>query len=314
MTSGGDSAGMNPAIKRVVDSAIEHGVDAYVVKEGLRGLIDNRIVLADRATVSGILSRGGTVIGSSRSQRFREPAYRAAAYENLQAHGIDMLVVIGGDGSFRAGNVISEESGVRVAGIPATIDNDIACTDYCLGVDTALNVIRRAIDDIRDTASSFGRAFVVETMGRNCGYLAAMTGLTSGAELVLLPEIGYDLDTAARRINEEVSKGRRYAIGVVAEGVGMTAEIVQWFEAKIGLEARATILGHIQRGGSPTVFDRRMGFLFATAAVEALMQGQTGVVTVSRGGKVGLETFKQVTETRYEMDPYILKMVERLTR
>jgi 6-phosphofructokinase 1 len=313
MTSGGDSAGMNPAVKRFVDYALEKGERPFLIYEGLRGLLEDKVVPADKSVVSGIIHRGGTVLGSSRSKDFRDPALRPWAYDNLLKRGINKLVIIGGDGSFNAGRVMSEETGIKVAGIPATIDNDIPLTDYCLGVDTALNVIRQAIDDIRDTAASFGRAFVIETMGRHCGYLAAVSALTSGAELCLIPEVPYNLESAADRINNEVKGGRRYAIAVVAEGVGGCGEIVQWFEEKIGMESRASVLGHIQRGGSPTVFDRRMAFLFTTAAIDGLCSGESGFVTVAHGGKVALEPIAKIATTTYQMDPYILKMVGRLS-
>jgi len=316
MTSGGDSAGMNAAIKRAVDFAKEKGEQCYLIYDGLRGMIQDRIVPAERNLISGILHRGGTVIGSSRSKEFHDPEVRADAYRNLHSRGIDKLLVIGGDGSFRASGMISKESGVATAGIPATIDNDIALTDYCLGVDTALNVIRQAIDDIRDTASSFGRAFVVETMGRDCGYLAAVSALTAGAEFCIIPERPYDLESAARRIKADIARGRRYAIAVIAEGVGegLSSKVVRWFEEEIGMESRLTVLGHIQRGGSPTVYDRRMGFLFATAAVESLCAGNSGMVAISKGGKVALETFDRVLANRYQMDPYICDMAGRLSR
>lgn len=313
MTSGGDSAGMNPAVKRFVDYALEKGESPFLIYEGLRGLLEDKVVPADKARVSGIIHRGGTVLGSSRSKDFRDPALRPWAYDNLLKRGINKLVIIGGDGSFNAGRVMSEESPIRVVGIPATIDNDIPGTDYCLGVDTALNVIRQAIDDIRDTAASFGRAFVIETMGRHCGYLAAVSALTSGAELCLIPEVPYDLASAAKRMHREIRAGRRYAIAVVAEGVGGCDKIVKWFESELGMESRASVLGHIQRGGSPTVFDRRMAFLFATAAVDALCSGQSGLVTVAHGGKVHLESIQTIATTAYQMDPYMLKMVARLS-
>lgn len=314
MTSGGDSAGMNPAVKRFVDYSLERGERPFLIHDGLRGLLEDKVVPAEKSIVSGIIHRGGTVLGSSRSKDFRDAGLRPWAYDNLLKRGINKLVIVGGDGSFNAGRIMSEECAIRVAGIPATIDNDIPGTDYCLGVDTALNVIRQAIDDIRDTAASFGRAFVVETMGRHCGYLAAVSALTSGAELCLIPEVTFDLTSAAKRLQNDIRGGRRYAIAVVAEGVGGCDKIVKWFEDEIGMESRASALGHIQRGGSPTVFDRRMGFLFATAAVDALCSGQSGVVTVANGGKVNLAPIQDIASTTYQMDPYILKMVSRLSR
>jgi 6-phosphofructokinase 1 len=256
MTSGGDSAGMNPAIKYFVEHTIFNGLEPYFIYDGLEGLIDNKIKKASFNDVSGIVHLGGTVIGSSRSKRFFEYSYRKQAFDNLQNHGITKIIVLGGDGSFRAMDVFYKDFGIKFIGIPATIDNDIFGTDYCLGVDTALNVIRESIDSIRDTASSFKRAFVIETMGRDSGYLALVSAITSGAEICIIPEMPYDLETKKIQILRELKEGRRYAIAIVSEGIKVTEEIVEWFEKETGMETRATVLGHIQRGGNPTVFDR----------------------------------------------------------
>jgi len=191
--SGGDSSGMNAALKRFVEYCIRKETEPWFVHDGYEGLIDDRIEKADYALVAGIITRGGTKIGSARSKRFMEEHYRKQAVANLHARGIGSLVVLGGDGSFRGMHKLTQESDLSFCGIPATIDNDIAGTEYCLGVDTALNVIKDAVDAIRDTASSFGRAFVIETMGRECGYLALVSALTGGAEMCLIPEIPYDL-------------------------------------------------------------------------------------------------------------------------
>ncbi|QQL45983.1 6-phosphofructokinase [Sulfuriroseicoccus oceanibius] len=312
MTSGGDAAGMNPAVKRFVDYSIEKGEKPYLIYDGLTGLLDGKIVEADKHAVSGILFRGGTILRSSRSQRFRDPEYRKIAYEQLEKRGIDKIVIIGGDGSFNAARVMSHEADVAVAGIPATIDNDIPCTDYCLGVDTALNVIREAIDGIRDTAASFRRTFVIETMGRNCGYLAAMSALTSGAEVCLIPEVDYDMDQITRRLNDEITQGRLYSIAVVAEGVAEGRNIAETLERKTNMEARLTILGHIQRGGSPTVLDRRMAFEFAHTAVEALLDGERSFVTVTDSLNVKTKPIDDVLSSTYELNPYICKMIHPL--
>jgi 6-phosphofructokinase 1 len=193
--SGGDVSGMNPAIKHFVEYSLQKNLTPYFVYDGYEGLIDNNIVKASYCDVAGIITRGGTKIGSSRSERFMHKKFREIAKQNLKKLNIDMLVVLGGDCSFKGLDVFYKEHGIKFCGIPSTIDNDINGTDYCLGVDTALNIIKIAIDAIRDTASSFKRAFVVETMGRDCGYLALVSALTSGAELCLIPEIKYDLDS-----------------------------------------------------------------------------------------------------------------------
>ncbi|HVJ46403.1 MAG TPA: 6-phosphofructokinase, partial [Luteolibacter sp.] len=268
MTSGGDSAGMNPAIKCAVEYSSQRGYEPFLIYDGLNGLISDKILPATRERVSGILHRGGTILRSSRSKEFFDISFRQRAYENLKARGIEKLIVIGGDGSFRALNQFYSDFGVPFAGIPATIDNDIAGTDYCLGVDTALNIIRQSIDSIRDTASSFRRAFVIEVMGRHCGYLALVSALSCGAEICLVPEVPYNLDTIGARLKHEIAQGREYVVAVVAEGVKMADYLTRYINDSIGMEARLTVLGHVQRGGSPTVHDRVMAYKFSVAAVD----------------------------------------------
>jgi len=309
MTSGGDSAGMNPAVKCAVEYAAQRGYEPYLIYDGLKGLIAGKIVPATSDLLSGIMHKGGTVLRSSRSPEFHDISYRQKAYDNLKARGIERLIVIGGDGSFRALNQFYADFKIPFAGIPATIDNDIAGTDYCLGVDTALNVIRQSIDSIRDTASSFSRAFVVEVMGRHCGYLAITSALSCGAEICLVPEVEYNLDTIGARIKAEIASGRRYVIAVVAEGTKMGEYITRFINDSIGMEARLTVLGHVQRGGSPTVHDRIMAYKFAVAAVDALDAGQTNSIMIYKNGSYGELPIDQVADTKYRIDPALLKMV-----
>jgi 6-phosphofructokinase 1 len=308
MTSGGDSAGMNPAIKCAVEYATQRGYQPFLIYDGLRGMIDNKIVPATRELVSGILHRGGTVLRSSRSKRFFDIDFRRRAFENLKALGIEKLIVIGGDGSFRALNQFYADFGIPFAGIPATIDNDIAGTDYCLGVDTALNIIRQSIDSIRDTASSFRRAFVVEVMGRHCGYLALVSALSCGAEICLVPEVPYDLEKIGARLKHEIKQGREYVVAVVAEGVKMAYYLTRYINDSIGMEARLTVLGHVQRGGSPTVHDRVMAYKFAVAAVDALDRGETNAIMVFRDGTFGHLPIDAVAHQKYQLDPTLLKL------
>ena len=230
LTSGGDAAGMNPAVKSAADYARKKGMVPYLVEWGLRGLIEGWIKEATPERLSGMLYRGGTALGSSRSKRFFEYEFRKQAFDNLQNLGISKLIIIGGDGSFNALNQFYVDFKVPFAGIPATIDNDISGTDYCLGVDTALNMIRSSVDSIRDTASSFSRAFVIETMGRDCGYLAMVSALANGAEVCLVPEIKYDLDAVGERLRQQRAAGKRYILGIVAEGTGMALNVclMQW--------------------------------------------------------------------------------------
>ena len=314
MTSGGDSAGMNPAVKCAVEYAAQCGYEPFVVYDGLKGLNAGKIVPATKELLSGIMHKGGTILRSSRSPEFFDHSVRQKAYDNLKSHGIGKLIVIGGDGSFRALNQFYADFGIPFAGIPATIDNDIAGTDYCLGVDTALNVIRHSIDSIRDTASSFSRAFVVEVMGRHCGHLALTSALSCGAEICLVPEIEYNLDTIGARIKAEIEGGRSYVIAVVAEGTKMAEYVTRFINDSIGMEARLTVLGHVQRGGSPTVYDRIMAYKFAVAAVDALEAGHTNSIMVYKEGTFGEIPIGQVADAKYRMDPALLKLGLPLAR
>lgn len=315
MTSGGDSAGMNPAVKCAVECANQAGFQPFLIYDGLRGLIADRIVPATSDLVSGIMHRGGTVLRSSRSPEFFDIEVRRTAYENLRRRGIGKLIVIGGDGSFRALNQFHTDFGIPFAGIPATIDNDIAGTDYCLGVDTALNIIRQSIDSIRDTASSFSRAFVVEVMGRHCGYLALTTALSCGAEICLVPELEYNLDSIGARLKHQIQhEDRRYILAIVAEGTKMADYLTRWINDSIGMEARLTVLGHVQRGGSPTVYDRIMAYKFAAAAVDSLASGQTNAIIVFRDGTYGQLPIHAVTDAKYRVDSGLIRLGKPLSR
>lgn len=314
MTSGGDCAGMNPGIKRFVEYSIEKGLKPYLIYDGLEGMIDNRIVPATHANVAGIIYKGGTVLRSSRSKRFYEKQYRQQAYDNLKAQGISMLVVLGGDGSVRALDVFYREFGIAFAGIPATIDNDIFGTDYCLGVDTALNVIRSTTDEIRDTASSSRRAFVIETMGRDCGYLALISALTSGAEICLIPELPYDLDSLKRRFRKEVADGRTYMIAIVSEGVDFAPQLTKWLSDEVGMDARMSILGHTQRGGSPTVMDRLRAFEFVTVAIDSLLAGNKDGVVFYQNCQMSTRPIAEVVSGKGGISPLYLEEGRKLTR
>ena len=313
MTSGGDSAGMNPAVKCCVEYAIKQGFRPFLVYDGLRGLIDDHIVEADRERCSGILHRGGTILRSSRSKRFYDIEFRRQAFENLEKKGIGQLIVIGGDGSFSALNQFYADFEVPFAGIPATIDNDIPGTDYCLGVDTALNMIRQSVDSIRDTATSFSRAFVIEVMGRHCGYLAMVSALSSGAEICLIPEIPYDLDLIGARLMDEKKNGRAYVLAIVAEGTRMSEHLTRWLSDSLNMDARLTVLGHVQRGGSPTVHDRIMAYKFAVAAVDSLREGNPNAIMTFREGSFGSVPIETVTSSKYNIDPALLKLCAPLS-
>jgi 6-phosphofructokinase 1 len=307
LCSGGDVSGMNPALKRFVEYAFAKGLQPYFVRNGYEGLIDNLIIPADYRDVAGIITRGGTKIGSARSARFKEASYRAIAAENLRSHGIDKLIVLGGDGSFRGMERFYHESGIAFCGIPSTIDNDINGTDYCLGVDTALGVIRDAIDQIRDTASSFRRAFIIETMGRDCGYLALITAITSGAEMCLIPEIPIDINEYKGCFKAQVAKGRDYFIAIVSEALD-SDKVAKWFEDELGFESRVTVLGHIQRGGNPSVYDRLMAYKFVTYAIDALLKGNNHSIICYNKSHFNFKTIDEVALNPYQLDEELLSL------
>ncbi len=313
MCSGGDAPGMNPAIKKFVDYSYKNAQESYLVYDGLEGLIDNNIKKASHHDVAGIMHNGGTILRSSRSKRFFDVKYRQRAFENLKAHGIDGLVVLGGDGSFRAMERFSSEFNINFVGIPSTIDNDIYGTDYCLGVDTALNVIRDSLDKIRDTAASFKRAFIVEVMGRDCGFLAIVSAMISGAEVCVIPEVEFEHEKLGKRLAKEVKDGRKYIIAVVAEGTKKTTQVYNWLQDEIGLETRVSILGHIQRGGNPTVYDRLMAFDFTIIAVDYLLtHSDSNKVAVYQKGEFKLLDIQEVVSHKYELPKHYLRAVNLL--
>ena len=312
LCSGGDVSGMNPAIKRFVEYSFKKSLTPYFVYSGYEGLIDNNIKEATYADVTGIIHRGGTKIYSARSKRFEQKEFRQQAAQNLKELGIDKLVVLGGDGSFRGMDIFFQEHGISFCGIPSTIDNDINGTQYCLGVDTALNVIKEATDNIRDTASSFKRAFVIEVMGRDCGYLALVFGLNSGAGVCLIPEIPYSLEELKKRYIKEIEQGRNYFIAIVAEGLKNAQEIADWFEQEIGFESRVTILGHIQRGGNPTVRERLMAYQFSTYAIDALTSGKTNSVICYNNGAFDFKDINEINAKKYQIEEELLLLGKSL--
>ena len=311
LTSGGDSSGMNPAIKKFVEYSLEKGYEPYFIYDGLEGLIDGKIKKAEYKDVGGIIYRGGTIIRSSRSKRWFDKTYRKKAFENLKKHNIDMLIVLGGDGSFRALNVFYNEFKIPFMGVPATIDNDLPLNEYTIGVDTALNVIRHAIDEIRDTASSFSRAFVIETMGRECGYLALTSAVANGAEMCLIPEVEFNLENLKKRYLKEVKNGRSYFLAVVAEGLKISDKIKEWFEKEIEFESRVTILGHIQRGGSPTVLERLRAAEFIETALDNFEKNPNKIVTYYKDNFV-LRDLEEIVNNKYQLDEKMLKLAKPL--
>lgn len=286
LTSGGDSPGMNAAVRAVVRTACQRGIKVYGVDRGYTGLIKGDVHEMKLRSVSDIITRGGTILYSARCPEFKTEEGIQKAVDTCKRVGIDGMVIIGGDGSFRGARDLSLR-GIPCIGLPGTIDNDISCTDYTIGYDTCLNTIVQMVDRIRDTSESHDRCTVVEVMGRGAGYLALESGIAVGATSILVPEVEYDIERdIIARIREFQKTGKRHFIVIVAEGVGGTAEIAKKIEAETGVESRATILGHVQRGGSPTARDRIMASQMGSRAVDLLTQGIGNRVVGIRDNKI----------------------------
>lgn len=285
LTSGGDAPGMNAAVRAVVRTAIHCGMTVKGIRRGYNGLIEGDIFELDVRSVSDIIHRGGTVLYTARSPLFKTEEGMAAAIENCREAGIEGIVVIGGDGSYRGARDLSLR-GIPCVGIPGTIDNDISSTEYTIGFDTAMNTAMEMVDKIRDTAQSHDRCSVVEVMGRRAGFLALQCGIAVGATAILVPEIEFSLDDVIAKIKSSQITGKKHFIIVVAEGVGGVDEIAKKIEAETGIESRATILGHVQRGGSPTVRDRVCATQFGYAAVQLLRKGIGNRVVGMNNGQI----------------------------
>ena len=284
LTSGGDAPGMNPAVRAVVRTACQRGIKVYGVDRGYTGLINGDIHEMNLRSVSDIITRGGTILYSARCPEFKTEEGLQKAVATCKKFGIDGMVIIGGDGSFRGARDLSLR-GIPCIGLPGTIDNDISCTDYTIGYDTCLNTIVQMVDRIRDTSESHDRCTVVEVMGRGAGYLALEAGIAVGATSIIVPEVEYDIERdVIARIREFQKTGKKHFIVIVAEGVGGTAEIAKKIEAETGVESRATILGHVQRGGSPTARDRIMASQMGSRAVD--LQGIGNRVIGIRDNKI----------------------------
>lgn len=286
LTSGGDAPGMNPAVRAVVRTACQRGIKVYGVDRGYTGLINGDIHEMNLRSVSDIITRGGTILYSARCPEFKTEEGLQKAVATCKKFGIDGMVIIGGDGSFRGARDLSLR-GIPCIGLPGTIDNDISCTDYTIGYDTCLNTIVQMVDRIRDTSESHDRCTVVEVMGRGAGYLALEAGIAVGATSIIVPEVEYDIERdVIARIREFQKTGKKHFIVIVAEGVGGTAEIAKKIEAETGVESRATILGHVQRGGSPTARDRIVASQMGSRAVDLLTQGIGNRVVGIRDNKI----------------------------
>lgn len=275
LTSGGDAPGMNAAVRSVVRTALTNDIEVYGIRDGYYGLYHDDISRMESNDVANIINQGGTVLGSARFPEFAEESIRKEAIKNLDKRGIQALVVIGGDGSFMGAKKLSE-MGYPCIGIPGTIDNDTPSSDFTIGFDTALNTIVEAVDKLRDTSGSHQRCSVVEVMGRNAGDLALWAGIASGAEATLVPEIEYSEDEIINKLKIDKAAGKKHFIIIVAEGLKISNELPEAIEKGTGIETRATILGHIQRGGRPTAFDRVLAARMGSYAIELLMAGESG--------------------------------------
>lgn len=292
LTSGGDCSGMNATIRAAARTAVVNDVEMIGYHKGFAGLLKNDFQVLDSRAVSGILQRGGTFLQSARSAEFRTPDGLKKALDNLMQERVEGLIVIGGDGSLN-GALALDRMGFPVIGIPASIDNDIPYTDVALGVDTALNNIIYAVDCIKDTASSHDRAFIVEVMGRNSGYLASTSAIATGAEFAIVPELEFDLSEMCHQLRRRYEEGRTNALIIMAEGAGNAQSIADGIKDSVGFETRVTVLGHYQRGGAPTVFDRLLGSRFGRKSVELLLNGSKGIM-------IGLSAYS-LTTTLLEM-------------
>lgn len=312
LTSGGDCSGMNATIRAVVRAGLANNIEVVGIQKGYQGVIDRHYQLLTTKSVSGKLQLGGTFLQSARCKEMMTEAGQRLAAENLMGLGIEGLVVIGGDGSHRGARAL-QQRGIPVIAVPASIDNDIPFTDMSLGVDTALNNILHAVDCLKDTASSHDRTFVVETMGRNCGYLALASAVASGAEYALVPELPFDIDMICTALRRRFQEGRDNSIIMVAEGAGKAVEIADHIKDRIGFETRIMVLGHYQRGGSPSTFDRILAARFGVAAVEALLAGENGKMLGLRCGSLVLTDLDEaIAAGRKPLDPGLLRLSQTL--
>ena len=313
LTSGGDAPGMNAAIRSVVRTALSKGLEAYGVYRGYNGLINGDIEPMNLRSVSDIIHRGGTMLYTARSPEFRTEEGMQKAIENCRKMGIDGVVVIGGDGSFRGAQDLTRR-GLPCIGIPGTIDNDISCCEYTIGFDTAMNTCIEMVDKLRDTAQSHDRCSVVEVMGRRAGYLALNVGIAVGATSIIVPEIPYDFERdIVKRMEATFSTGKKHFIVVVAEGVGHVIEMAQQIEERTGIESRATILGHVQRGGSPSLRDRLLASEMGYNAVELLLEGKSNRVVAIQGGRVVDFDIEEALQMKKPFDFDLYKMAHEIS-
>ena len=312
ITPGGDAPGMNSAIRAVVRTAIAYDLSVFGIERGWQGLIEGKIRSMDLQSVGGVINRGGTILHTHRCPEFREKAFRHKAYEKLKAFNIDSLVVIGGDGSLNASYQIYKEYGIPIINIPASIDNDLYGTDYSIGFDTAVNTAVEAIDKIRDTATSHERVFVIEVMGRNNGFIALDVGLVAGAEAILIPEIPFDLSSIAQKLAYGQQRGKSSFIIVMAEAVGKAEEIAKKLRRKTNMDVRVSVLGHIQRGGSPTALSRETACKLGARAVQLLKENKKALMVGMISDRIIETPLQEVIRRKKKIDLSTYKLANLL--
>ena len=311
LTSGGDAPGMNAAIRAVVRTALFHGMETVGVMRGYDGLMEGDCRILESASVGGIVHRGGTILRTSRSDRFKTEDGLRAALVQLEDWKIDALVVIGGDGTYRGAHALGA-LGVQVIGIPGTIDNDVTGTDVTIGFDTAVNTAFQAIQKLRDTASSHDRLFIVEVMGREAGFLALEVAVSGGAEYVAVPEIPLDMEKLCEHLHYSRKRGKTHSLIVIAEGVMSGADLKNRLQDTSGYDAKVTVLGYIQRNGRPTTFDGVLASRMRGLAVESLLKGESGKMVCSVGGRMVLRPLEEAWGTRKPLNPELLALVDIL--
>ena len=313
LTSGGDGPGLNACIRAVTRTAISLGLEVMGIRRGYTGLVNGEFVPFDARSVGGIIAKGGTILGTTRLPEFKEKKHQRVAIRTLNQHQVDGLVVIGGNGS-SAGALALHQLGFPTISIPGTIDNDVGGTDMAVGVDTALNTVLEAIDKIKDTASSHQRAFLIEVMGRDCGYLALMGGIAGGAELILIPELETPLEKVAETLTDAYTRGKSHGIVIVAEGYKPgTQALLQYLEEhkeELGFSMRVTVLGHIQRGGAPSAFDRILGTRLGAAATRGLIDGKSGHITGLVGSQIRYTPLEEALAQKQRLDERIYELAQ----
>lgn len=311
LTSGGDSQGMNSAIRSVVRTGLNNGYEMVGIRRGFKGLMANDFVPLKSKDVSDILYRGGTFLQSARAEDFKTSEGQEKGVANLKAQGIDYVVVIGGDGSYRGAQALHKR-GIKTYGLPGTIDNDIPLTDYTIGFDTTLNVVTDSISNLRDTMSSHERVSVIEAMGRNCGDIALQAGISSGVDAIIIPEVEANLEEIAQQLKQGFDRGKTHSIVMVAEGAGKAEDIAAKIKELSGLDTKPTVLGHIQRGGSPSAFDRILTSRLGHKVIDLIKEEVSGVGLGVESNEITYHTFDEIFSANNKIDEYLYKVFHDL--